>query len=604
MGINGLSTRPVVKHEVRLSLKMKLDNKTPKNVEGIKKVHKKRGRPKKVYDLAPLHAHEETLSDQATAIAKEAGIVRQGELIDKKGIKEAAETDLEFFIRLVAPNRVLGHVHIELIRWWTREDCKSHQLCLLPRDHQKSALIAFRVAWELTRNPSLRVLYISATSNLAIKQLYFIKTILTSDIYRYYWPEMVNEREADREKWTETEISVDHPQRKKDMIRDPSIFTAGLTTVITGMHCDIAVLDDVVVNDNARTQEGRKKVRDQVSYLASIGGTEAVVWAVGTRYHPKDLYSDLRDIVVEIHNELGYVEESYHLYETFEKKVEDRGDGTGNFLWPRAQAKDGKWYGFDRKILAQKKAQYESIIDFKAQYYNDPNDASEATITTDFFQYYDRNRLQVRNGNWHFGDRRLNVFAAIDFAFSTSEKADYTAIVVVGMDGMNNYYILDIHRFKTNLISDYFDAILRLHQKWGFRKLRAEVTVAQEMIVNDLRDNYIRRYGLALSVDKHRPDRREGNKEERIQAALETKYRNYQMWHYRGGNCELLEEELIMQRPAHDDIKDALAACVGICVSPTGASSVFTGSGSIKTINTPSNQNKQLFHSRFGGFTG
>src|SRR5690242_4283050 len=170
-------------------------------------------------------------------------------------IKEMAEADLEIFIRLVHPHRVLGAIHSELIQWWNRSDSKSHQLVLLPRDHGKSAMVAYRVAWEITRNPAIRVLYISSTANLAEKQLKFIKDILTSKIYRRYWPEMVNVDEGKREKWSSTEISVDHPKRKAETVRDPTIFTAGLTTVITGMHCDIAVMDDVVVRENALTSE-------------------------------------------------------------------------------------------------------------------------------------------------------------------------------------------------------------------------------------------------------------------------------------------------------------------------------------------------------------
>ena len=99
-------------------------------------------------------------------------------------IRLAAENDLEFFIQLVAPQQVLGDCHKEVIEWWTREDAKDFQLLLFPRDHGKSRLVAYRVAWELTKNPTLRVLYISATANLAEKQLSFIKGIFTSEIFR------------------------------------------------------------------------------------------------------------------------------------------------------------------------------------------------------------------------------------------------------------------------------------------------------------------------------------------------------------------------------------------------------------------------------------
>lgn len=174
-------------------------------------------------------------------------------------LRQMALQDLAVFIKLIHPNRVLGNCHSELINWWTRSEAKTHQLALLPRDHQKSALMAYRVAWEITKNPAIRILYISSTSNLATKQLKFIKDILTSDVYRFYWPEMIHLEEAKREKWTTEEISVDHPLRKQEIVRDPTIFTAGLTTTIVGMHCDIAVLDDVVIDNNAYNAEDASK---------------------------------------------------------------------------------------------------------------------------------------------------------------------------------------------------------------------------------------------------------------------------------------------------------------------------------------------------------
>ena len=505
-------------------------------------------------------------------------------------IREAAEQDLEAFINLVHPGRVLGHCHSELLQWWYRADHKSHQLVLLPRDHQKSALLAYRVAWEVTKNPAIRVLYISSTANLAQKQLKFIKDILTCDIYRFYWPEMVNKEETKREKWTETEISVDHPKRREEAVRDPTIFTAGLTTNIVGMHCDISCLDDVVVDDTAYSDEGREKVRNQVSYLASIAGTEARQWAVGTRYHPLDLYNDLQNQRVELYNEHGELSSDELLYETYQQQVETNGDGTGSYLWPRQQRSDGRWFGFDQRVLATKRAQYANKTKFRAQYYNDPNDESTSPITRDLFQYYDPTQLYRERGGWYIGGNRLNVFAAVDFAFSERREADFTAIAVVGVDSRGNYYVLDLIRFKTNRIGEYFQEILSAYRKWDFRKIRCEVNSGQKVIVRDLKENYIRPNGLALVVDEFRAPTNEGTKAERINAVLQPKYQNKQVWHYRHGNCEILEEELVRQNPAHDDLKDALAACVDVAIQP----SAFRG--------TPSpTRRENRFHPRFGG---
>ena len=106
-------------------------------------------------------------------------------------IREAAENDLVKFIELVAPYRVLGACHIEVIRWWQRQDARRNQLLLLPRDHGKSALAAYRVAQRIARDPTVRVIYISSTSPLAEKQLGFIKNILESDTFKFYWPNHV-----------------------------------------------------------------------------------------------------------------------------------------------------------------------------------------------------------------------------------------------------------------------------------------------------------------------------------------------------------------------------------------------------------------------------
>lgn len=496
-------------------------------------------------------------------------------MIDREQLKEhtraALENNLEMFIRVIHPNRVLGSIHSELCSYLTREEAKSHQLVLLPRDHCKSTIAAYLAAWLITRNPAIRILYISSMSNLAVKQLKFIKDILTSDRYRYYWPDMVKVDEGKREKWTESEISVDHPKRKEEVVRDPTVFTAGLTTSIVGLHCDLAIMDDVVTAQNAWTQDGRDKTLSQYSLLASIEGADARELIVGTRYHPLDMYGTLMDKKVNVYDEVGELKEEKELYEVFLREVESQGDGSGEYLWPRQQRlSDGKWFGFNRTILEVKRSQYQgNTAQFRAQYYNNPNDIENSPIKAECFQYYDKSFLSHHNGQYFYKNNKLNVFAAIDFAYSTSKAADYSSIVVVGVDAWNNYYILDIDRFKSDRMSDYFQHLLKLHQKWEFRKVKAEVSVAQQVIVTDLKQNYIRPMGLNLAIEDFRPSRAQGNKEERINAILQPRYNNRQVWHYQGGMCQTLEEELVQGNPAHDDIKDALATCVDFCISPS-----------------------------------
>ena len=482
-------------------------------------------------------------------------------------IRLRAEEDLEFFITLVAPQQVLGNCHREVCEWWTREDAKKFQLVLFPRDHGKSRLVAYRAAWTLAKDPTLRILYISATANLAEKQLGFIKGILSSEIFRRYWPDHIHKEEGKRARWSNSEIMLDHPDRKRENVRDPSIFTGGLTTSLTGLHCDVAILDDVVVAENALTAEGRDKVSSQYSLLASIEGAEAQEWVVGTRYHGSDLYQSLMEMRETLYDSEGNITGEDEIYEIFERPVEDMGDGTGQFLWPRQQRKDGKYFGFNQQILSQKRGKYLDKAQFRAQYYNDPRDPDNVPVKREQIQYYERKFLTFDNGYLTYKGSRLNVFAAIDFAFSLRSAADYTALVTVGVDSENNVYVLDIDRFKTDRISEYFDHIMDAQNKWQFRKMRAEVTVAQVAIVKQLKD-LIRQHGLSLSIDEYRPNKQQGNKQERISSILEPRYDNMQVWHYRGGNIQYLEEELASRNPPHDDVKDALATAVDMAVLP------------------------------------
>jgi hypothetical protein len=482
-------------------------------------------------------------------------------------IREAAEDDLLTFIKLVSPHRVLGKCHEDLIKWWTRQDAKDHQMCLLPRDHQKSSMIAYRVAWEITRDPAVTVLYISATSGLAEKQLKFIKDIFEHPKYQMYWPEMINPEEGKRAKWTNSEIMVDHPKRKAEGVRDSTVFTAGLTTSITGLHCNIAVLDDVVVQENAYTREGRQRVESQYSLLASIETTDAREWIVGTRYHPKDLYGTLVGTSQDVVDEFGEVLDTTPVYEVYQKEVEDMGDGTGEFLWPRMQRGDGRWFGFNPSILSTKRAKYLDRTQFYAQYYNNPNDPGEEAISSEYFQYYNREFLGKTDGKWHYNGKPLAVYASIDFAFSLRKTADYTVLVVLGVDSSGSMFVLDIKRKKTNKVAEYYDMVREACLKWGFKKLRAEVTAGQVIIAESIKDE-IRREGLLLSVDEFRPTRTMGSKEERIHNTLAPRYENHTIWHYAGGLCEDLEQELIQYNPAFDDIKDALASVVDIAKPP------------------------------------
>lgn len=474
-------------------------------------------------------------------------------------IRKLAEADFITFVKLVAPYNVMGACHEEMCKFLTNPDLKHYRLVIYPRGHRKSFYADMYACWRIVVDPSISIVYLSATSDLAESQLRTIKSTLDSPIVRRYWPELIQADEGRREKWTTTEICVDDPRRKAEGTRDSTVKAGGLTTNITGAHCDLIILDDIVVPKN-NTEEGRRQVMSQYSQLQSILNPGGMILAVGTRYHPKDIYDTMQTTVEEIYDDTGELIGKENQWDVLQKVVEENGE----FLWNRQKRKDGKYYGFDFKELARIKAGYVDKSQFYAQYYNDPNDEGNALITPDMFEYYNREHLYSKAGVYYIKNRPLNVYAAIDFAFSLNNRADSSSIVVVGIDSDNNRYVLDIDRFKTDRIQEYYNHVVAIHNKYNLKKLRAEVTVAQQVIVTALKDK-LAENSTRLVIEDYRPQTK---KEERMLAVLKPLYEDHKIFHYRGGNCEILEEELKQVKPAHDDVKNALADAISIAVAP------------------------------------
>lgn len=500
-------------------------------------------------------------------------------------IKNMAEADLKVFAKLVQPQRLYGEMHDEAFDFLQEEGegVSPNKLILLPRAHMKSHCVAVWCAWKITKQPEVTMLYLTATTPLAEAQLAAIKAIIDSDIYRRYWPDMLEKEEGKRDKWSARAIAVDHPKRKEEGIRDATVETAGLNTNIIGLHADIVVCDDVVTKDNTATGELREKVASQMSLVTSILNPGGIVRGCGTRYHPADQYSVWKEQQYTLFDDEGEAIGEQMVWDIMERVVET----DDVFLWPRKQRSDGKWFGFNKQELARIRAQYSDRLQFYAQYYNNPNDPDGAGITPELFQYYSKTDLTQEGTTWYHNGRRLSVYAAMDFAYSKNKRSDYTALVVVGVDSGNNVYVLDIVRFKTDKVIDYFKKIKQAHERWRFNKLRIEVTAAQQTIGTSLKE-YVRADGMFLTLEAHKPTRASGSKEERMSAALEPKYQNGQMFHYKGGLTTALEEELLLARPKHDDMKDALASALEIIAKPAKKKQ-------------KKKKPEEIFHSRFGG---
>ena len=520
-------------------------------------------------------------------------LIKANELYSKEGLNKsqleiriAALNNLEAFIRLVAPYQLIAHCHSVMCKWAQTYE-NDNRLLLWPRDHGKSRYSAFYAAWEIVRDPATTIIYASATAEKAEEQLRFIKIILESKVVSRYFPGLVHPDEGIREALNKTFIVVDHPNRKLQGVVDSTLMTCGLEKTITGKHCKRLIMDDIVVPEN-NTEVGRRDVNNWAAQAASIMSAESSMLVVGTRYHPMDAYQIMMDMNFEdpVEDEDGeIILEEAKMFTVMQDDVEVDGE----FLWPRQQRKDGRYFGFNPRILARKKAVYEAnnqITQFYAQYYNDPNDKSTSPISRDLFRYYKREELEHIASQWMIQGKPCWLYCAVDMAASTKDRSDYSVVAVGAIDDEGNRYTVDIKRFKTQKSSEIFDAIKESYISYQFKKLRIEAVSGFRLVAQDLADR-LSDEGVRIPIDLYIPPNSDG-KFARVNGILEPLYQSGAIYHYRGGNCQVLEDELVSVNPLHDDTKDAWAMTCDVMIRPIPRRQ----QGSDNVIS---------FHNRFGG---
>lgn len=484
------------------------------------------------------------------------------------------ENDLFAFAKYINPTYIYGPIHEDVFRW-LQSDNEKNQLLLIPRGHLKSHCLAVWALWWITKHPWTTMVYVSATDKLATVQLFAIKQMMESQRYRLLWPEMIAERENDRAVWNKSEIMVDHPLRKERMVRDYTLHATSIKGNNTGLHCDVLLFDDIVIDKNAYTELGREEVARGAASFIAIKNASAIVKAVGTLYDPRDIYHQWLIGEEEIFDsETGELAGMEKIWSVKQHVVEDsfNRSGDGNFLWPRQMHPEtGSWEGFDIHTLARKRGEYFSTgrqAEYYSQYYNDANAEYSKRVDDNNFQYLDPKFLTTDGGVVRFNGKELKTYAGMDVAWTTSKKSDYTAIGVIGLDEDGFTYILDLRRFHTSQFDTYYNEVIELHRKWHFRMIQVETNAGGKFVEQELK-NRIRLNGDSLAVLGKHTSRNEGTKKERAAALLEPRYANLSVYHNRGGLIGVYEEELILERPPHDDLLDAVCSAIQIAKPPS-----------------------------------
>lgn len=167
----------------------------------------------------------------------------------------------------------------------------------VPPGHSKSTtLTVFYPVWRICMNPSVRIIIISQTKNLADKFLYQVKEILTHPRYTLMQKTFApgGSWRVPGKAWTSNRIFVsgsDSAGGDDGIVnKDATVEALGWGSQIYGVRSDLIILDDVATLDNAHQYE-KQIARINQDVASRLHGGKLLV--VGTRVAPVDLYSEL-----------------------------------------------------------------------------------------------------------------------------------------------------------------------------------------------------------------------------------------------------------------------------------------------------------------------
>lgn len=192
------------------------------------------------------------------------------------------ETSIKFFMWYYYATTMGDHQ----VRWAHSLLKRKRGLVLGPCGHGKTETFSKGLcSWLIVRNRNIRVLLVSKSDGLAVKNLKVIRHELQNnpriigDFGRFYDPEAT---------WSDHQL---YCLRTKN-IKDPTLEAVGLLGAITGGRFDVIILDDVLDVLNTRSEDQRLKVADYIDgTLLPRLEPWGVCWAIGTRKHADDYYN-------------------------------------------------------------------------------------------------------------------------------------------------------------------------------------------------------------------------------------------------------------------------------------------------------------------------
>lgn len=392
-----------------------------------------------------------------------------------------------------------------------------------PRSHAKSTAIthAYLITNLLFRARSFALL-VSDTEGQAVQFLGDIKAELIENedlIQQFEIKKLVKDTESD------IIVEFKDGEQFRIMVKGSEQKVRGLKW--RNKRPDIIVGDDLENDEIVMNPERREKFRRWFSNaLLPCGSDNCIIRIVGTILH---LDSQLQRLL------------NKDTWETL--KFAAHGKDFTDILWPEK---------FNKKRLQAIRADYEAdgnLEGYAQEYLNNPVADGDT-----YFRKQDFIEMDDPDFN-----KSMVYVAAADFAISEKEKADYTVIMVAGIDEDGYIYIVDVRRGRIGSI-DIIDELISVQRRYNPEIFTFE-TEKIDKAIGPFLDRKMRKTGQYINIDKVTPSKSKTVRGKSIQAAMKSGSVRFNMkadW-YPDMYEELLTITPSGPRGKHDDFFDAFA---------------------------------------------
>lgn len=333
--------------------------------------------------------------------------------------RERALNDFFYFSKYVFGNIDLTDMHEELCEFATKPG--NRKLVLEPRGSLKSSVITQSyVLWRLVREPNLRVLIDSEEYARAKDFVKAIKAVIEqNENFRSLFGKLDRNKNK-QSPWTWTENAFTIATRTK-FTPEPNVMCMGLDSTRVGYHFDLIIMDDMVSDQNTKTDAQLKKVVDHYQLMLSIldPGKEMIV--IGTRWHFADLYGYL------MKKDEERVKKGRR--PQWRKLIRSAVRKDGSLLWPERMT---------RAFLHDMRDE-QGTYKFSCQYLNDPTGGEDAAFKKEWLRFVQQ-----------IPEVPLSCSIVMDPSLGKNKKSDYTAISLVFRDPYGNRYVFRIMRGRWN----------------------------------------------------------------------------------------------------------------------------------------------------------